>query len=64
MMQIDFLTELFEKCREENIHTCLDTSGITFNENPEYLKKLIVYWLQQIWLCWILNILILKNIKN
>lgn len=40
LLQIDFLTELFEACRERNIHTCLDTSGITFNENPEYLKKL------------------------
>lgn len=37
---IRFLIELFERCREENIHTCLDTSGITFHENPEYLKKL------------------------
>lgn len=40
MLQIDFLTELFEKCHEKNIHTCLDTSGITFHESPEYLKKL------------------------
>lgn len=40
LLQIDFLIELFEKCHEKNIHTCLDTSGITFNENPEYLKKL------------------------
>ena len=40
LLQIDFLTELFEKCHEKNIHTCLDTSGITFNENPDYLKKL------------------------
>jgi len=40
LLQIDFLTELFEKCHEKNIHTCLDTSGITFNENPKYLEKL------------------------
>lgn len=40
MLQIDFLIELFEKCREKDIHTCLDTSGITFNDNPDYLKKL------------------------
>ena len=26
MLQLDFLIELFERCREENIHTCLDTS--------------------------------------
>lgn len=40
MLQIDFLIELFETCHQRGIHTCLDTSGITFNENPEYLKKL------------------------
>ncbi len=40
LLQIDFVTELFEECRKRNIHTCLDTSGITFNDNPEYLKKL------------------------
>ncbi|MCD7809798.1 MAG: pyruvate formate lyase-activating protein [Erysipelotrichaceae bacterium] len=40
LMQIDFLTELFEECHHQGIHTCLDTSGITFNENPDYLKKM------------------------
>lgn len=40
LMQIDFLTELFEECKRQGIHTTLDTSGITFNENEEYLKKL------------------------
>lgn len=40
MLQIDFLTELFKKAREKDIHTCLDTSGIMFNEeNEEYVKK-------------------------
>lgn len=40
LMQIDFLIELFEKAYEKDIHTCLDTSGITFNENsPELLEK-------------------------
>lgn len=40
LMQIDFLTELFEKAKERNIHTCLDTSGITYNENnPAILEK-------------------------
>ena len=33
LMQIDFLTELFTKAKHNNIHTCLDTSGITFNSN-------------------------------
>ncbi len=40
LLQIDFLTELFTRCHELGIHTTLDTSGITFNENPDYLKKL------------------------
>lgn len=40
LLQIDFLTELFETCHHQGIHTCLDTSGITFNENPDYLKKM------------------------
>lgn len=27
LLQIDFVTELFKRLKEENIHTCLDTSG-------------------------------------
>ncbi len=35
LLQLDFITELFKKAKERDIHTCLDTSGITFNEsNP------------------------------
>lgn len=30
MAQLPFLTELFEKAKAKGIHTCLDTSGITF----------------------------------
>lgn len=33
LMQIDFLIELFTLAKKENIHTCLDTSGITFDKN-------------------------------
>lgn len=33
LMQIEFVTELFEKAKERGIHTCIDTSGITFSEN-------------------------------
>ena len=40
LMQIDFLTELFEECKRQGIHTTLDTSGIVFNDNDDYLKKL------------------------
>jgi pyruvate formate lyase activating enzyme len=40
LMQIDFLTELFERAKAENIHTCLDTSGVTFNpQNSGLMKK-------------------------
>ncbi|MBO5303024.1 MAG: pyruvate formate lyase-activating protein [Lachnospiraceae bacterium] len=35
LLQIDFLTELFTKAKEMNIHTCLDTSGILFDKNNE-----------------------------
>ena len=31
LLQIDFVIELFKKAKEKNIHTCLDTSGITYN---------------------------------
>jgi len=33
MIQLDFLLELFTKAKENDIHTCLDTSGITFVED-------------------------------
>ena len=31
LMQIDFLLELFDLAKKEGIHTCLDTSGITYH---------------------------------
>lgn len=41
LLQTDFLIELFEGAKKRNIHTCIDTSGITFNEeNAEALEKL------------------------
>lgn len=40
-MQLDFVTELFEEAKKRDIHTCLDTSGVTFGrKNPEYLMKM------------------------
>lgn len=40
LMQLDFIIELFEKCYEKDIHTCLDTSGIIFNnKNPKLMEK-------------------------
>lgn len=32
-LQMEFLTELFEKAKAKGINTCLDTCGITFCEN-------------------------------
>lgn len=32
MMQAEFVAEFFEKCHVEGLHTCLDTSGVIFNE--------------------------------
>lgn len=41
LMQLDFLLELFNLAKKENIHTCIDTSGIMYNpDNIGYIKKL------------------------
>lgn len=40
MLQIDFLTDLFEKAKAANVSTCLDTSGIMFDpDNMEMMDK-------------------------
>ena len=35
LMQAEFLCEFFRICKEEGIHTCLDTSGAIFNEKAK-----------------------------
>lgn len=41
LLQMDFVTELFSEAKKLSIHTCIDSSGIVFNEkNPEFMKKL------------------------
>lgn len=40
LMQIDFVTELFKALKNENIHTCLDTSGILFNNQLQTLDRI------------------------
>lgn len=41
LMQIDFLIELFTAAKAENVHTCLDTSGIVFNRSSEvFMEKM------------------------
>ena len=40
-MQIDFLIDLFTIAKKEEVHTCIDTSGIAYKpENTECIKKL------------------------
>lgn len=34
-MQLEFLTELFEKAEDKGIHTCLDTSGACYTEEKK-----------------------------
>lgn len=41
LMQIDFLIDLFTIAKKEDVHTCIDTSGITYKaHNTEWIKKL------------------------
>lgn len=41
LLQIDFLISLFTLAKKDNIHTCLDTSGIVYHTNdPIWLEKL------------------------
>lgn len=40
LMQLDFVTELFTKAKQYGIHTCIDTSGATYREDEDYIKKL------------------------
>ena len=35
LVQIDFVTELFVALKEKGVHTCVDTSGITFNPDSK-----------------------------
>ncbi len=40
LVQIDFVTELFKRFKENGVHTCVDTSGITFNpDSKESVQK-------------------------
>ncbi|MBQ7386606.1 MAG: pyruvate formate lyase-activating protein [Clostridia bacterium] len=44
LLQIDFLIDLFKKAHSRGIHTCIDTSGITFSEKTEEkLDELLKY---------------------
>ncbi len=39
LLQLDFVTELFEIARSKNVHTALDTAGQPFENTPEYLER-------------------------
>ena len=40
MLQIDFLEEILKKCKEEGIHTAVDTAG---HIPPEYFERILPY---------------------
>jgi pyruvate formate-lyase 1-activating enzyme len=40
LLQIDFLTELFQECKRIGVHTAIDTSGAPFSRRPHFLEKL------------------------
>lgn len=44
-MQPEFLTELLRRCKEEGIHTCIDTAGIGHGDYEEILSytDLVLY---------------------
>jgi pyruvate formate lyase activating enzyme len=39
LLQIDFLIELFEKAKQRNIHTCIDTAGQPFTREGVWFEK-------------------------
>ena len=41
LLQVDFLLELFKEAKAQDIHTCIDTSGITYHPGrTSYIEKL------------------------
>lgn len=41
LLQMDFLTELFTAAKADGIHTCIDTSGITYTpSSADYMERL------------------------
>lgn len=41
LLQTDFLIELFTLAKQQRIHTCIDTSGVTYRPGDEKLEKLL-----------------------
>ncbi len=46
LLQLEFLTELFRRAKQEGIHTCLDTSGICYRPNDPKQRALLEILLQ------------------
>lgn len=40
-VQFDFLVEILKKCREEGIHTCIETNGIMSSEKCQILSEYV-----------------------
>lgn len=40
LLQLDFLIELFKKCKQAGIHTTIDSSGGCYSEEAEFQEKL------------------------
>ncbi|MBQ8430881.1 MAG: pyruvate formate lyase-activating protein [Clostridia bacterium] len=60
LCQINFVIELFRKLKELNIHTCIDTSGITFDKN----NSAVVQKFEELMQLTDLVLLDLKHINN
>lgn len=39
LLQIDFLIDLFKKCKDKGINTCIDTAGAPFTRNEPMFSK-------------------------
>jgi len=57
LMQVDFLLELFALAKKRSIHTCIDTSGITFQSSDAVYREKLDQLLQ-------LTDLVLLDIKH
>lgn len=43
LLQIEFVTELLKEAKKRNIHTCIDTSGVTFSRSDIRFDELLKY---------------------
>ena len=43
LLQINFLTEFFRLAKQQGIHTCIDTSGVTYRDGDKKLDELMKY---------------------